>query len=140
MPTFTEDIHRAGAFMLSKFPGGYSFERSSVAAGQVLKAGTVVQFVDQFEGADHRKWRLEHEGMLIACTGELATDGTLVTPVAGVLFESIAASAGAVSARDYIAREAEVKGFMLIYPEESTAGGEKAAVIASLRKLNIAVR
>jgi hypothetical protein len=92
----------------------------------VLKAGQVVQL---------------SAGKLIACSGLLDTAGTaLVTAADGILFDAVDASGGDVADCVYIARDAEVKDDLITYPTESTAGGEKAAVVASLKSLHIRPR
>ncbi|RWH32215.1 MAG: head decoration protein [Mesorhizobium sp.] len=126
MATFTERAVRGAAdfvmsYHLSPF---HACEFATVASGQVLKAGEVVQL----EG-----------GKLIAATGLLSGDA-LVTDVIGVMFEAVDASGGDVANCTYIARSAELKDGLLTYPAESTAGGEKAATVASLKKLGIAPR
>ncbi|RWC25899.1 head decoration protein [Mesorhizobium sp.] len=125
MTTLTETVH-AGEFLQSEANGFLSRDAATVASGQVLKAGQVVEF---------------SAGKLIACSGLLDTAGTsLVTDAAGVLFDAVDASAGDVADCVYIAREAEVKDDLITYPTETTAGGEKAAVIASLKSLHIRPR
>lgn len=124
MTTVTETVH-AGAFLQSEANGFLSRETATVASGQNLKAGHVVQL---------------SAGKLVACSGTLATDGTLVTDVVGVLFDAVDATGGDVAGCVYVARDAEVKDVDLTYPTETTAGGEKAAVITSLKKLHIRPR
>ncbi|RWI92860.1 head decoration protein [Mesorhizobium sp.] len=126
MTAFSERTVRGAAdFVMGYLLSGFhSCEFATVASGQVLKAGEVVQL----EG-----------GKLIAATGLLSGDA-LVTDVIGVMFEAVDASGGDVANRCYIARAAELKDGLLTYPAESTAGGEKAATVASLKKLGIAPR
>lgn len=124
MTTMTEGRHTA-EFVLSEAEGQRSRENGTVASGQDLAAGTVVQD--------------NGSGKLIACSGTLNTAGDLVTAVAGVILAKADASAGDVDVA-YIARDAEVNGNTLTYPTESTAGGEKAATKASLTSLGIIVR
>lgn len=124
MPTLTETVHD-GAFLQSEANGFLSRETATVASGQDLDAGTVVEF---------------SAGKLIACSGTLNTDGDLVTAAAGILFAAVDASDGDVEDCVYIARDSEVKDDLITYPAESTAGGEKAAVIESLKLLDIRPR
>lgn len=125
MPSYTETVH-AGAFLQSEANGFLSRETATVKSGENLVAGQVVQF----DGTE-----------LVACSGDLNTAGdALVTEVAGILFDAIDATDGAVDNCVYIARDAEVKDDAVTYPTESTAGGEKAAVIESLKLLGIRPR
>lgn len=125
MTTVTETVH-AGEFLQSEANGFLSREAATVASGQNLKAGQVVEL---------------SAGKLIACSGLLDTAGSsLVTAAVGILFDAVNASAGDVADCVYIAREAEVKDDLITYPTETTAGGEKAAVIASLKALHIRPR
>ncbi|TIR70643.1 MAG: head decoration protein [Mesorhizobium sp.] len=126
MATFTERAVRGAAdfvmsYHLSPF---HACEFATVASGQVLKAGEVVQL----EG-----------GKLIAATGLLSGDA-LVTDVIGVMFEAVDASGGDVANCTYIARSAELKDGLLTYPAESTAGGEKAATPAQQAEILADVR
>lgn len=124
MAVLTETVH-AGAFIQSEANGFLSRETATVKSGEILVAGQVVQF----DGVK-----------LVACDGELTTDDDLVTDVAGILFAAVDASDGDVANCVYVARLAEVKDDALTYPAESSDGGEKAAVIASLKKLHIRPR
>lgn len=124
MTTKTEGKHFK-EFLLSQAPGTLSFETATVANGQNLVAGQVVQL----SGAN-----------LVACDGLLDTAGDLITDVEGIICDNVDASDGAVAGCTYLARLAEVTDTELTYPTESTAGGEKAATIASLKKLNIRPR
>lgn len=124
MTVFTATAHDA-EFIMTEANGQRSRENGTVASGEDLKAGTVVQD--------------NGSGKLIACDGNLDTAGDLQTDVAGVLIGATDASAADVDAA-YIARDAEVNGNLLTFPTESSAGGEKAATIASLALLGIIVR
>ncbi|HDZ74384.1 MAG TPA: head decoration protein [Aurantimonas coralicida] len=124
----TEARHTA-EFILSEGPGGISRDNGTVLKGQKLKVGEVVQK----DGA----------GKLIAADGNLTSAGDVQTEVAGIVIDAIDASATGADAdvaAAYIARLAEVNNNLLTYPAESTAGGEKAAVNASLAKLFIIAR
>ena len=124
MTVFTEAAH-TGEFILSEANGNRSRENGTLASGQDLAAGTVVQD--------------NGSGKLIACDGTLNTAGDLVTAVAGILLAAGDATGGDLAVA-YIARDAEVNDNLLTYPTESTAGGEKAATQASLATLGIIVR
>ncbi|RWB85929.1 MAG: head decoration protein [Mesorhizobium sp.] len=124
MTTLTETVHD-GEFLQSEANGFLSRESATVASGQVLKAGQVVEI---------------SAGKLIAASGSLNTAGDVVTEVEGILFQAVDASGGDVADCVYIARDAEVKDDLITYPTESTAGGEKAATVASLEKLHIRPR
>ena len=124
MTAITEAIH-AGAFLESEANGTRSRDVATVASGEVLVAGQAVQFSGT---------------KLVAADGQLTTDGDVVTPVAGILWDAVDASGGDVAKCVYIARDAEVKDDLITYPTESTAGGEKDAVIESLRALGIRTR
>lgn len=124
----TEARHTA-EFILSEGNGSISRESGTVLKGQKLKAGEVVQK----DGA----------GKLIAADGNLTSAGDVQTEVAGMVIEAVDASVtgtDADTAAAYIARVAEVNNNLLTYPTETTAGGEKAAVDASLAKLIIIAR
>ena len=116
----------AGEFLVSEANGTLSRETATVLSGQNLKAGEVVQ--------------KDGGGKLIAADGILNTAGDVVTEVAGIIFDNVDASAADVTDSVYIDGLAEVEDAALTYPTESTAGGEKVAVIASLNKLNIKTR
>ncbi len=119
MTVKTEARHTA-EFILSEGNGGISRDNGTVLKGQKLAAGEVVQL---------------SAGKLIAHDGLLDTAGDAITPAEGIVIEPIDAS---VTGKDadvpaaYIARMAEVNNNLLAYPLETTAGGEKAAVNASL--------
>lgn len=126
MTVLTETTH-AGAYLGSVVDRQLSFETATVKSGQILKVGEVVEF--------------DGDGKLVAASGDLDTGGdALDTDVAGILHDAVDASAGDVVDCVYLARLATVKDDALTYPVESTAGGEKAAVIASLKKLFIRPR
>jgi hypothetical protein len=125
MTTLTEAIH-TGAYEGSVVDRQLCFETATVKSGQNLKAGHVVE--------------ADGDGKLIACSGILDSDGALVTDVKGILHAAVDASDGDVTGKVYLARLATVKDDVLTYPAESSEGGEKAAVIASLEKLDIRPR
>ncbi len=122
--SFTEAYH-AAAFILSEANGQRSRESGTVASGQTLKAGEAVML----SGAN-----------LVAHDGSLNTDGTVATDAVGIVIDAVDASSAAVANVAYIARDAEVNDNLITYPTESTAGGEKAGVVASLKSLGIIVR
>ena len=123
MTTFTEGPHTA-EFILSESNGHFSRENGTVASGQDLEAGEVVQLSG---------------GELVAFSAALNTAGTLITEAAGILLEKVDATAGAKKAA-YIARDAEVNLNLLTYPAETTDGDEEANTIASLKLLGIITR
>ncbi len=129
MIVLTEGKH-AGEFIVSEANGHRSREIATVLSGENLVAGQVVQR----DGA----------GKLVAAAGAIQTDGSLATEVAGILWTNVDASpTGAdadVTGQVLIARDAEVNDAEITYPAESTAGGEKAATVASLAKLGIIAR
>ncbi|RWQ12348.1 head decoration protein [Mesorhizobium sp.] len=124
MTTLTETVHD-GEFLQSEANGFLSRDAATVLSGQNLVAGQVVELSG---------------GKLIACSGLLDTAADLITDVVGIMFAAVDATAGDVADCVYIARDAEVKDDLITYPTETTAGGEKAAVIASLKLLHIRPR
>ena len=128
MTTFTEGRHTA-EFIISEANHQRSRENGIVKVGQNLVAGEIVQ--------------ADGTGDLITADGVLDSAGDVVTPVAGILIDNVDASATGSNADTpaaYIIGEAEVNGNLLTYPDESTAGGEKVATVASLAALQIRVR
>lgn len=115
MTTLTEAAHTA-AFILSEANGQRSRESGTVASGQNLKAGQLVK---------------ASGNTLVAYT-----DGS--TPL-GVLLNAVDATGGAVAAA-YIARDAEVNGGLLVYPDENSAGTVKSTAKAALKALGIICR
>ncbi|MDK1386367.1 head decoration protein [Sinorhizobium sp. 8-89] len=124
MPVFTEAAHTA-EFILSESNGHRSRENGTLASGQNLAAGTVLQ--------------LNGAGKLVAFDGDTNTAGNLIDQAAGILLSAVDASSGDQDCA-YIARDAEVNLKLLTYPAESTAGGEEADTIASLKLLGIIAR
>lgn len=124
----TEGRH-TGEFKVSEAPGTLSRATGTVAKGQNLIAGTVVML---------------SAGKLVAHDGTLDSAGDVQTPVEGIIWDNVDASATGEDAdvpnSVYIDRLAEVADGDLTFPTESTAGGEKAAVIASLLIRNIKTR
>lgn len=128
MTVFTEGRH-AAEFILTEANGQRSRENGTVASGQKLVAGQVVQD--------------NGSGKIIAADGLLNTAGDVSTAVKGILIYPVDASATGTNADTkaaYLARDAEVNGKCLTYPTETTAGGQKAAAIDSLRAIGIIVR
>jgi hypothetical protein len=123
MTDFTEG-RPAASFILSEANGHRSRENGTVVSGQVLAAGTVVMD--------------NGSGKLTALTAA-GTGGDLDDDAVGIIIYPIDATDGDVAA-SYIARDAEVNGNCLVYPTESTAGGEETAAIESLALLGIIVR
>ena len=128
MPEVRTEGSRAAAFILSEANGHRSRENGTVAQGENLAAGQAVML----SGAN-----------LVAQDGALDTAGDLVTPTVGLLIYNVDASAtglDADTAASFLARDAEVNGNLLTFPTETTAGGERAAVVAGLALLGIEVR
>ncbi|WP_018516475.1 head decoration protein [Rhizobium leguminosarum] len=124
MTVFTEAAHTA-EFILSEANGHRSRESGTLASGQNLKAGTVLQ--------------LNGSSKLVVFDGDNNTAGDLIDQAVGVLLGAGDASAGDLKVA-YIARDAEVNLKLLTYPSETTAGGQKADTIASLKLLGIIAR
>lgn len=119
---------RAAEFILSEANGSRSRENGTVAQGQNLAAGQVVMM---------------SAGKLVAHDGTLDGNDDVVTAAAGVLIHNVDASStgqNADVAAAYVARDAEVNGNLLVFPTESSDGGERVAVVASLETLGIRVR
>jgi hypothetical protein len=124
MTALTEGKHR-GEYLGPDYLPQLSFETATVKSGQDLVSGQVVEF---------------DNGQLVACSGLTDTAGDLITAVVGILDDNIDATAGAVAGCVYLARIATVKDNVVTYPTETSDGGEKAAVVASLALLNIRPR
>lgn len=112
-------------FILAELDGGISRSNKTLKLGQNLEAGTVLQ--------DYG------DGKLIAHAGALTTAGDIAVAVAGILCRTTDAT-NADTDVAVLDQDAAVKDAYLTYPTESTAGGEKAAVIESLLSLGIKVR
>lgn len=122
-----EGRHR-GEHLVSEAPGKLSREVGTVAKGQNLVAGTLVML---------------SAAKLVAHDGLLDTANDLITPVEGIIFDNVNASATGTDADTeavYHDRLAEFADADLTYPTESTAGGEKVACQASLLLRNIKTR
>ena len=124
MTVLTEGRH-AAEFLVSEANHTRSRETITVKSGENLVAGQLIEL----SGSE-----------AVAASGDLESDGTLTTALVGILFDNVDATDAAVAGCVYIARDAEVNDAELTYPTESTAGGEKAACIASLKALGIIVR
>jgi hypothetical protein len=118
------ETSHAAEFIMSEASRSRSRENGILITGQNLAVGTVVEL----SGAK-----------LTALTGALNTAGDLVTAAVGILIYAADATDADVPVA-YIARDAEVNQKLLVFPTESTAGGEEAATIASLAALGIIVR
>lgn len=125
MTVLTEGRH-AAEFLISEANGTLSRETGTLASGQDLAAGTVLQ--------------LNGAGKLVALSGDLDSHGVLEGTPVGILYANVDASGGDVAGAVYIARDAEVLGTSLNYPDETTNGGEEATTIAGLKTLGIIVR
>ena len=124
MTTKTETLH-AGVFIASEANGERSREVATVKSGENLVVGEVVQLSG---------------GKLIAADGALDSAGDVVTAVVGIMFDAVDASSADVENAVYIARDAEVVDADITYPDETSAGGEKVATVASLAALGIIAR
>ena len=124
MTTYTEGLH-AGSYIAWEADPQISRETGTVASGQNLVAGQLVKLSG---------------GNLVAHDGVLDTAGDLVAPVEGIMFEAVDATGGAVAGAVYTKRLTVVKDADITYPTESTAGGEKAACLASMEANNIIAR
>ena len=100
-----------GQFLVSEANGARSRETITLAEGQDLEAGTVLG-------------KVTATGKY-AQVAPTATDGT--ESAAGILFDNVDASA-ADSKAVAIARDAEVRGSDLVWPEGVTAEQREAAV------------
>lgn len=126
MSTLTDHL-RAGAYIAwepESISGIYTRETGTLVSGQKLNAGTVVMD----NGA----------GKLTALTA-VGTAGDLDGTVLGILFADVDATSADQPAV-YTARLTAVRGSDLIYPTESTGGGEKASTNTALTALGIIVR
>jgi hypothetical protein len=124
MTVFTEAAHTA-EFILSEANGQRSREEGTLASGQNLEAGTVLQ--------------LNGSSKLVAFDGDNNTAGDLIDQAVGILLAAGDATGGDLKVA-YIARDAEVNLKLLTYPAETTAGGQEADTIASLKLLGIIAR
>lgn len=122
MPVLIETNY-AGEFLLSQAPGQLSFDKATLAAGQNLKAGTVLG-------------KLTTGGNLSAYDND-ASDGTQ-TAVA-ILYADVDASAAATPCT-VVARLAEVALQKLVWGAAVTTNAEKTAAYADLAALHIIVR
>jgi len=116
---------RPADFILTEANGQRSRENGVLASGQKVQSGQLVQK------------RLD--GKFIAKDGTLDSGGILHTPVAGISIYPVDAT-DADQPFSYIARDAEVNALQLVYPAESSNGGEKAGSNASLATLGIIAR
>lgn len=115
---FTEARH-AGEFIIDEAEGTRSRDNGSVASGQTLVAGTVVQF----DGGSR----------LIAYTGDEFTNGE-EDEAQGILIPAVDSTGGHVAAA-FISRSAEVNINLLTYP-----AAKQAVMIQSLKRLGIICR
>ncbi len=125
MTTLTEGRH-AAEFLISEANGARSRATGTLASGQNLTAGTVLQE--------------DVSGNLVALSGSLDSNNLLAETPVGILYDNVDASGGAVTGVVYVARDAEVLGSSLNYPDETTNGGEEAKTIVKLATLGIIVR
>ena len=125
MAVLTEKAHTA-EFILSEANGQRSREADTVVSGQNLGVGEVVQ--------------KDGDGKLTAFVDVQNSDGSQVDEAAGILIYAADATAADVKGVAYIDGDAEVNDNLLIFPTETTTGGEKALTIVSLGLLGIKVR
>ena len=126
MATKTEPLH-TGGFIVSEANGFRSREVATVVSGQNLVVGEVVQ--------------LDSNGKLTAADGiPNSDDSELDTPVVGIMYAAIDASAADVANAVYIARDAEVNDADITYPDETSPGTEKDQTVTSLALLGIIAR
>lgn len=127
MTVFTES-QRAGEFIKSQGNGDISREVATLASGQKVVDGTIMVF--------------SATKLVAAAATDVTSDG--VTELAGIVIGNWDASATGTNADilrvPYIARDAEVVGALLTYPEETTEGDETAAFVAALAEQTIIVR
>lgn len=115
MTTLTDHL-RGEAFIASEGNGTISREKGTLASGQNLTAGTLLQ------------------GPTTAMV-RLAADETCI----GILIGDVDASDGALPAA-YLSNDAEVVGSKLIYAADTTGTDEAVTGAASLALLRIKVR
>lgn len=113
-----EQGKRPQEFILSEAPGQRSRENGVLAEGENLAAGTV---------------------LMASGANLVAYDAAGESTAVGILMYNVNAT-DAAQAVSYLARDAEVNQKLLVYPEESSEGGEEAATIASLADLGIICR
>lgn len=118
MTTFTEARH-TGEFILSEANGLRSRENGTLASGQDLVAGTVLE--------------LNVSNELIAFTADTDSGEDIEVEAAGILLAATDATGGAVEVA-YIARDAEVNLKLLTYPNDND---QEAKTVASLALLGI---
>lgn len=119
MTTFTEGRHTA-EFILSEANGNRSRENGTLASGQNLTAGTVLQF--------------NSDNKLVVFDGTRDSGAGLDPQAEGVLLADGDASTGDLVVA-YIARDAEVNINLLTYPST-----DRAETIASLKVKGIVAR
>lgn len=128
MSTITEGRH-TGEFLLSEANGSLSRESRTLKSGEKVVDGQLVSL---------------NGGKLVATPGDLDTEGALETAVEGIVLGDHDASATGTNADikgvPYIARLAEVRDAYLVYPDETTEGGQKAAAVSALADLLIVPR
>jgi len=125
MTILTESTH-AGEFLLSEAEGTRSREVATLASGQNLAAGAILELVSgTFAGGN------------AVVTG---FDGLTSSQAIGVLFDAVDASAGNIAGAVIIARDAEVKTSAISVKNDNTAEDIKAAAITGLAALGVIAR
>lgn len=120
---------RAAEFILSEANGQRSRDNVTVKQGETLAAGEMFQ--------------LDETGDAVAVDATLDSNDALVTAIAGIMIYAVDASSSGTNADTpaaAIVRDAEVNGNLLTFPDESSAGGERAACVTSLAALGVIVR
>lgn len=129
MTTVLTEGKHAGEFLVSEANGARSRSTIVVASGQNLVAGQIFQLSG---------------GEAVAFDAAVDTDGALIVPVAGIMWDNVDASASGANAdvpgQTTIVRDAEVNLAELTFPTETTDGGEQALGVAGLALLGITCR
>lgn len=118
MTVKTEGRH-AGEFILSEANGQRSRDTLTIASGQDLPAGTILE-LSSGKGVSYA--------------------GTSASEAVGVLYEAVDASGGDVAGAVIVVRDAEVNDAKLSVSVDNTAGDSLAAGKADLELLGIIVR
>lgn len=126
--TLTEK-QRPGEFLVSEGPGNYSREVLTLESGQTVVDGQVMM-----RASATKMVALDYG------TETLTEAADIIGIVLGDWDSSPTGTNADISGVPYIARLAEVDGSLLTYPDESSEGGEEAAVVAALLALGIVVR
>jgi hypothetical protein len=118
MTVLTEGRH-AGEFILSEANGQRSRETITIASGQDLPAGAILE---------------------LSGGKGISYEGSSSSEAVGVLLDAVDASGGDVTGAVYIARDAEVNGAKLSIASDNTAQDGLAAGKTGLELIGIIVR